>query len=79
MTGVKLPNLLGRGERLQVCLDNELDHVMILPTQGGLHIWHKEVKQLQPQPAKATARETKELPHREHLSGSVTIICADMF
>ena len=44
MTGVKLPNLLGRGERLQVCLNNELDHVMILPTQGGLHIWHKEVK-----------------------------------
>ena len=37
--------------------------------QGGLHIWHKEVQQLQPQPAEATAGETKELSHGECLPG----------
>ena len=87
MTGVKLPNLLGRGERLQVqnvyssseiaFKGNTINCIL-----GGLHIWYKKVEQLQPEPAEATARETEEFSHRKHLPGqmrSVPLSCSSGF
>ena len=87
MTGVKLPNLLGRGERLQVqnvYSSNEIAFKgnTINCILGGLHIWYKKVEQLQPEPAEATARETEEFSHRKHLPGqlrSLSLSCSSGF
>ena len=88
MTGVKLPNLLGRGERLQVQNVYSKSPVMNFKGKtincilGGLHIWYKKVKQLQPEPAEATARETEEFSHRKHLPGqlrSLSLSCSSGF
>ena len=42
---------------------------------GRLHLWHKEVKQFQPQPLKATSWKTKECSDWQYLSGAFYVNC----
>ena len=42
---------------------------------GRLHLWHKEVKQFQPQPLEATSWKTKECSDWQYLSGAVFVNC----
>ena len=42
---------------------------------GRLHLWHKEVKQFQPQPLEATSWKTKECSDWQYLSGACFVNC----
>lgn len=53
LTGVKMPNMFGRGERFQVSLGKEDKSCSFLSQTvyiaGGLHPWHEEDQHLQRQ------------------------------